>query len=100
MTGTDIRKLVCAAMLGAAVAFPAGMLLSGAGEGGERQARIAKSAPAAAGRAAYSPELLSDHWFLDQQRKGAEALEAHCRATGAMCTEAQAIRRWLEEHGG
>jgi hypothetical protein len=94
----DVGKLVCAALLGAAVALPVGMMLAGVGSGEPRT----RAAPPAAGtgRAVYSPKVLSDPYFLEQQRKGAEALETRCRAAGEMCAEAGAARRWLAEHGG
>ena len=97
MTRKEVGKLVCAALVGAAAALPVGMMLAGVGEG-EPPTRPAPRAAATA-RAVFSPKVLSDPYFLDQQRKGADALEAHCRATGAMCAEARAARRWLAEHG-
>lgn len=100
MTAKAIGKLVCAALLGAAVALPAGMMLGGVGRGDAPRTRTAPPPPTTAGRAVYSPKVLSDPWFLEQQRKGAEALAAQCRATGEMCAEAEALRHWLAEHGG
>lgn len=45
----------------------------------------------------YSPALLSDPYFLDQQRRLVETLEASCRALGDYCKEARAARRRLTE---
>jgi hypothetical protein len=97
MSGRDLGKLGCALLLGAAIAFPAGLMLAG---GGERPRAPTAPHISATARAVYSPKLLSDPYFLDQQRKGVEALETHCRNTGEMCAEAQAARRWLAENGG
>lgn len=91
--------LVCALLLGAAIALPVGMMLGGIG-GDEAQTLVMPPAADATARNAYSPKVLSDPYFVDEQRKGAEALEAHCRDTGEMCAEARAARRWVEKHGG
>ena len=47
-------------------------------------------------REVYSPEILDDPWFVEQQRANIEALERTCRETGEMCGEAREARRWLE----
>lgn len=96
LTKRQIGMLVCALLLGAAVALPAGMMLGGIG-GGKQQVRAVPPPATATARAVYSPRVLSDPYFLEQQRKGVEALEAHCRQTGEMCAEARAGRRWLDE---
>lgn len=99
VTRRQIGMLVCALLLGAAIALPVGMMLGGAGTG-ELRTPIPPPSAEAPARNAYSPKVLGDPYFLDEQRKGAEALEAHCLDTGEMCAEARAARRWVEEHGG
>ena len=94
MTGKDLVRLAAAALLGAAIALPVGMMLGGDGS----TTAPPRTAPStAATRAVYSPKVLSDPYFLDEQRKGVKALEAHCRETGEMCAEARAGRQWLDE---
>lgn len=85
-------------VLGALLAFPAGLML---GRGDEPAAERTRRAPAGgeALRNPYSPDLLGDPAFPAQQRKNAEALEAACRERGEFCPEAKAIRRWLDEGG-
>jgi hypothetical protein len=95
MTPRELGKLGCALLVGAGIAFPAGLML--AGREGEPPSRAAPAPAPASGRAVYSPRVLSDPYFLDQQRKGAEALEAHCRSTGEMCDIARKAREMLAE---
>jgi hypothetical protein len=95
MTGKELARLAAALLIGAALAFPAGLWLAGEPE------RVAgpQAAPSRApvGRAVYSPRIKDDPYFLDQQRKGIEALEAECRRTGEFCAEARQARRGLED---
>lgn len=97
MTGKELARLGAALLLGAALAFPAGLWLAGESD----QAAGPRAAPsrAAVGRAIFSPRIKDDPYFVEQQRKGIEALEAECRRTGAFCPEARAARRRLEEQG-
>jgi hypothetical protein len=94
MTKRERAVMGIALLLGAAVAFPAGMLFSGRQQQGQPPA----GAPleGAAARAVYSPALLRDPWFREQQRKNVKALESHCRRTGELCTEAGAARSSYE----
>jgi hypothetical protein len=94
MTGRERTVMATALLLGAAVAFPAGMLFAGRQQQGQEPA----GAPleGAAARAVYSPALLRDPWFRDQQRKNVEALESHCRGTGELCDEARSARSAYE----
>ena len=94
MTSKDVARLALAVLFGAAVALPIGMML-----GGEDSGTAPRSAgPQSTGaRAVYSPKVLSDPYFLEEQRKGIEALEQHCRDSGALCQEARQARLWLEE---
>jgi hypothetical protein len=95
MTGKELARLAAALLLGAAAALPLELWLArnrdGAAEAPARPPR------AEVGRAMYSPRIRDDPYFLDQQRKGIEALEAECRRTGAFCTEARQVRRRLED---
>jgi hypothetical protein len=88
----------CAALVGAAIALPAGMSLADREEVREGQAPAARSkAAGATGREIYSPTIHSDPYVLDQQRKVVEALESQCRHQGERCAEAARARRWLNE---
>ncbi len=83
-----------AALLGAAIAFPAGMMFAGRSEsGGARR----EPAAGAAMRNVYSPKVLDDPYFIEQQRRNVEALERRCAESGKMCYEARTGRRWLRE---
>lgn len=97
MSGKDLTRLAAAVLLGAAIALPVGMMI-----GGDDNAKAPRPAPSssASARAAYSPKVLGDPYFLQEQRKGVEALERHCREAGKMCAEAREGRRWLDEHSG
>ena len=102
MTRREGLRLALALLVGAALAFPAGLLVAGLGaDRAERpRARAAAASAASAVRDVYSPALRSDPWFIEQQRAGIEALEKHCRQSGESCAEARAARRWLDEQGG
>jgi len=97
------RRLGCAALLGAIVAFPAGVLLSGRGlVEQDRTDSNATSAPAseAETRKPYSPNVLGDPYVVRQHREIVEALEMSCRQTGEGCAEARQARRYLEREAG
>jgi hypothetical protein len=85
----------------AAALVPAGALLFAAGvwvggrAGGE--AGDGRAPDAAETRAVYSPDVLSDPWFLTRQRENVAALERSCAEHGELCEEARAARRWLDE---
>ena len=82
-------------MLGAALAFPVALWVAGNDDGDEDSPAPRRSA--AVGRAMYNPSIRDDPYFLEQQRKGIEALEAECRRTGDFCAEARQARRRLED---
>jgi hypothetical protein len=98
-TAREWQRLGCAAVLGAIIAFPAGILFSG--RGSVEQNTIASRAQAPAGEAQarkpYSPDVLSDPYVLQQHREIVEALEMSCRQTGEGCAEAKRARRYLHE---
>ena len=94
MSGRETLRLLGALLLGAALAFPAGMMIAGRDEVAGTPAQHSQGA---AVRNVFSPRVRSDPYFLDQQRKNVEALELHCRETGESCAEARAARRWLED---
>jgi len=86
--------LGCALILGAAIAFPAGLLLGSSG--GERE-RGSASRSGGPFREVYSPSIYKDRYFLEQQRRNVEALEQACRANGAFCAEARQASVLLTE---
>ena len=90
--------LAAGLLLGALLAFPAGLMLGRGDEPSAERARPARTGDESL-RAPYSPDLLGDPAFLAGQRRNAEALEARCRASGEFCAEAEALRRWLEDGG-
>jgi hypothetical protein len=90
----------CAAIFGAAVAFPAGVILGG------RNARDQEDRPGAqrenAGvnlnfRKFYSPNIHNDPYVQGQWKKVVEELEEQCRNSGEHCAEAKAARNSLAE---
>jgi hypothetical protein len=92
--------LGCAAFVGAAVAFPAGVIFGGRDAIRQMdgpQAQRDNASVKANFRNVYSPQIHNDPYVQDQWRKGVEALEAQCRHAGKRCTEAKAARRWLSE---
>jgi len=94
VTTRELAKLGLALLVGAAIAFPAGMMVAGSGsraDGTDRAAR--RDAPAV--RDVFSPSIRRDPWFVERQREGIEALEAYCARTGENCPEARAARRGL-----
>ena len=95
----DWRKLGCAALGGAVLAFPGGLLVR------ERQAAPERGSVATKmddGRNAdvpnvYSPNISKDPHVLRQQREVVEALEMECRNFHTHCAEAEQARRWIDE---
>jgi len=102
VTRGELARLGAAVLLGAALAFPAALILAPR-EPAQRapsQGTSATGASSQAGhRAMFSPRVRSDPAFLARQQDNAAALEAECRRTGSFCAEARAARRWLDEHG-
>ena len=92
--------LGCAALLGAAIAFPAGIMLGRGGAAPEPAAEpgtgvSSRTAPNRAVRDFYSPSILDDPYVIEQQLRVVEALELSCRQSGERCAEARAAReRW------
>ena len=96
MMSKDLTRLAAAMLLGAVLAFPAGLWL-----GGHREAaRPPPGNQSAAIRNVFSPSIRDDAFFLERQRQNASALEAHCRRTGNLCGEARQARKWLEQQAG
>lgn len=95
MTGKELARLAAALLVGACLAFPAALWLAG---GSPDAGPATHRSSAAIGREMFSPSIRDDPYFLEQQRKGIEALEVECRRTGAFCAEARQARRRLEDH--
>jgi hypothetical protein len=98
------RALGCAAVLGAAIAFPLGLFV-GAGDAprDERGPPMRPTTPpdrVPAARDLYSPRVISDPYVIEQQRRVARALAASCRRSGRHCAEAEQARRRIEEAEG
>ena len=96
MTTKELAKLGLALLVGAAIAFPAGMMVAGS------QNRPDRASPAtrrndAGMRDMFSPSIRRDPAFLERQREGVEALERYCAQSGKSCPEARAARRALAE---
>jgi hypothetical protein len=99
MKRSTVFGVACAFLAGAALAFPAGLMLARhASPGQDRAAR------AGMGHARLlnpvSPSITSDPYIIEQQRKGLAALDRSCREAGTYCREAAQLRQWLEAHGG
>lgn len=94
-------RMGCAAVLGAIVAFPAGMVFSGR-ESAQLNAPASKATTRTAryqadARKPYSPNILNDPYVFQQHREIVEALEASCRQTHEGCVEAKQARKYLSE---
>ena len=95
---TDWRKLGCAALIGAGLALPVGLIVGGrqaAPERGSAAARMEDGRTADA-RNVYSPNISEDPYVLRRQRELVEALEMECRNLDTHCAEAQQARRWSD----
>ena len=98
MTARDLAKLGLALLVGAAIAFPAGMMVAGSRSVSDgSNPGPAQRRNAAYGRDMFSPSIRNDPWFLERQREGVEALEGYCARTGESCPEARAARQRLAE---
>lgn len=96
MTRREAGLAAGALLLGVALAFPLALLVGGnANDPGP-----ARSEPTGMGRQMFSPRILSDPDFLEQQEANVEALERACRERGQMCAEAEGAREWLERRRG
>lgn len=97
----DWRTLGCAALLGASIAFPVGLMVGGRGGSGPQAEGPARPAPSGGetrtGRNPYSPRIASDPYVIEQQRKVLRALEAGCRQLKQNCAEAEQARLRIEE---
>ena len=103
VTARELRRLGCAAALGAMVAFPAGVMFSGR-ESVQSDAPDSKTSAApglhnteAGTFNPYAPDILSDPYVVRRHREMVEALEIYCRKTGKDCVEADEARRSLDE---
>jgi hypothetical protein len=95
MTGKDLTRLAAGLLLGAAVAFPAGLWVAG-----QREAAAptrARPRPHAEMRRMFSPDVRGDPYVLDQLEQQVEALEGYCREAGKLCAEARGARARYEE---
>lgn len=92
MTARDAAKFGCVLLIGMAAAFVAGLILAS----GEVEERPVRSGGSATMRKVYSPKILDDPYFIEQQRTNIETLERVCRESGEMCAEARAARRSFE----
>ena len=92
MTPRDAAKFGCVLLIGMAAAFVAGLMFAS----GEVEEGADRSDGQAAMRDVYSPKILDDPYFVEQQRANIEALERTCRETGEMCAEAREARRSFE----
>lgn len=100
MSRKEWVALGCAVFVGAAVAFPAGLIVGGHDAIRQNNGTETQGDDATGGarfRNIYSPKIYDEPYVQDQWRKEVEALEAQCRHTGEHCTEAKAARRWLSE---
>jgi hypothetical protein len=90
-------------LLGAAIAFPAGMMLGRGGAAPEPAAEpgtgvASRAAPKRAVRDFYSPGILDDPYVIEQQLRVVEALELGCRQYRERCAEARKARDRVEEN--
>jgi hypothetical protein len=107
MTGggkRDWRAVGCAALLGASIAFPAGLMV-GVGGAPSRNAPEAKrsgsmGSGAQNARNPYSARIVDDPYVIEEQRKVLRALETSCRQLKQHCAEAEQARRRIEEAQG
>ena len=92
--------LGCAAIIGAVIAFPAGVIFA------RHQASPEKASPpngigippgTAVARNPYFPSISRDPYVLDRQQMVVEALEAQCRDRKKLCSEAEQARRRLNQ---
>lgn len=90
--------LGCAFVIGLAVAFLAGVLVASRAVT-EREARARLNRGNAVLFNPYSPNPMSDPYFIEQERKNVEALDRACRRTGHYCNEAAQMRQWLVSRG-
>ena len=100
MSRKNWGALGCAAFVGAALAFPVGVMFGGRTP--DRQDHRAETerenaAARADFRKVYSPDIHNDPYVQGKWQKLVEELEAQCRRTGERCTEAQAARRSVSE---
>lgn len=103
MVSRNWRGLGCAAIVGAAVAFPAGVMFAGRDmvrETAGPRTVIGSRTATPIGRAMYSPAIFKDPYVRDQHRAVVEALEAQCGNQGQRCAEAKQARRWIDHHEG
>ena len=100
MSGRDFTIAGCGLLVGALLAFPAGMMVAGGGGGAPEERSKAGAPPSGQrppGRDMYAPTILDDPYVREQQLRTVEALELSCRQRGEHCTEAKAARARISE---
>lgn len=90
--------LGCAFVIGLVGAFLAGVLVAGRAVT-EGEARTHMNRGNAALFNPFSPNPMSDPYFIEQERKNLKVLERACRQTRQYCSEAGQMRQWLAERG-
>lgn len=95
------QRLGCAAVLGAIVAFPAGVVFSRREsvhlEAPDSKTTTAPTLHSTDGLNPYAPNILGDPYVVQRHREIVEALENYCRKNGEDCVEAKQARRYLLE---
>ena len=97
----DWRSIGCAALIGAAIAFPAGIMVGSIRSSGDNAAEVrrlnASGGRPASYRNVYSPQPSKDPYVIDRWRRVADALEASCRQSHLHCVEAAQARVFVQE---
>lgn len=94
--GGERRRIGCAVLLTAAVAFPAGMWLARSAASSAPPPTRTAPPGAADVRNPYSATIRTDPYVLTRQRALVEAMESDCRNNGRLCPKAGAARRYLD----
>lgn len=97
MTAPEWKRLGWGVVLGAVVAYPAGVAFSGLQVASQAslEPRPLTDQHKVTGRNVYSPDILSDPYVLREQEKIVEKLELSCRQTGDLCAESEQARQAL-----
>lgn len=97
----DWRGVGCAALIGASIAFPIGIIVGSNRSSSESAEDVSRpnfsDGQVTRYRRVYSPQPSKDPFVIEHWQKVVEALEASCRKSHLRCVEAEQARLFIKK---